>query len=146
MGFKIPGPKGAALGSFKPQCEAWVEAFMVGDEKASTQQLMAIREQPDSLQRRTALDYINKKVRIGVKTKAAPPPVKMAPADAMRQAVGLLAVSRRPFAEAIMDAVKTGAISEEAVAEIKTVCEAALVAIHRHREFRSLFSPPDSIG
>lgn len=145
MGFKIPGPKSAALGQFKAQCEAWVDAFVVDDEAACGQIRKAIREQPDSLQRRIALAYVDKKARLGVKPKVAPEPVRLIPIDTMREAVDLLAVSRRPFALAVMDGVRDGTVSGEVLSEIQTVCEAAIVALRRRDEYRSILTPPESI-
>ena len=146
MSFKIPGPKGASLGPFKAQCEAWVDAFAVDDKDACGQIRKAIWEQPDSLQRRMALAYVDKKEKLGIKPKVAPGPVKTTPAETMRMAMEMLAKSRRPFAEAIMEGVRSQAVNEEVLAEIRTVCEAAIAALRRRDEYKALFTTPESIG
>lgn len=146
MGFKIPGPKGAALGKYKPVCEAWVEAFMAGDERTCALVRAKLEGQPDGSERRTALAYLDKKVKTGVTTTAvAPPPVKKTPIDTMRQAVDHLSVSRRPFAEAILEGVKDGKVTELMLAEIKMSCDAAIAGARRHHEFQDLYKIPDSI-
>ena len=145
MGFKIPGPKGAALGDFKPQCEAWVDAFLAGDEFTAGRVRKNIEAQPKSAQRDIALAYLDKKAKAGVKTTVVPPPVKKTPIDTMRQAVNLLALSRRPFAEAILEGIKDGKVTEAMLSEIKTVCDAMMVTLRRHSEFEDLYKVPDAI-
>lgn len=146
MGFKIPGPKGAALGSFKAQCEAWVDAFMAGDQFKYEQVRRAIEAQSKSQERDVALAYLDKKAKVGVESKTTiPPPVKKTPIDSMRLAVNLMTVSRKPFAEALLEAVQADKITEAMLHEIKTVCDAALVAVKHHSEFREIFKVPDSI-
>jgi len=145
MSFKIPGPKAAALGQFKAQCEAWVDAFARDDEEECGQIRKAIREQPDSLQRRLALAYVDKKEKLGIKPKLEPEPYVPTPEETMRVAVEMLARSRRPFAEAIMDCAREQQIGEDVLVEIRSVCEAAVTALRRRDELRSLLQVPDSI-
>ncbi len=87
MGFKIPGPKAAQLGSFKERCEAWVDAFARDDEEACGRFRKEIRDQPDCLQRRLALAYVDKKAKLGVKPKLEPEPFMPTPEETMRVAV-----------------------------------------------------------
>ncbi|MBU4460193.1 MAG: hypothetical protein KJ579_06470 [Verrucomicrobia bacterium] len=145
MGFKIPGPKAAALGQFKAQCEAWVDAFARDDEEECGQIRKAIREQPDSLQRRLALAYVDKKEKLGIKPKLEPEPYVPTPEETMRVAVEMLAKSRKPFAEAIMDGVREQRVGEDVLVEIRSLCEAAVAALRRRDELRSLLQVPDSI-
>ncbi len=146
MGFKIPGPKGAALGAYKPQCEAWVDAFMAGDQFKHDQIRKAIEAQPKSKERDIALAYLDKKAKVGVQSRsAAEPPARKLPIDTMRLAVNLLVLSRKPFAEALLEAVQSDKITEAMLQEIKMVCDSAIVAVKRHSEFRDIFKVPDSI-
>ncbi len=146
MGFKIPGPKASQLGAFKEPCEAWVDAFARDDEEACGQIRKGIREQPDSLQRRLALAYVDKKAKLGVKPKVEPEPFVPTPEETMRVAVGMLAKSRKAFAELIMDDVREQRMGEDVLLEIRTVCEAAITALRRREEMRSLFKLPETIG
>ena len=146
MGFKIPGAKAAQLGAFKEKCEAWVDAFARDDEEACGQIRKAIREQPDCLQRRLALTYVDKKAKLGVKPKMEPEPYIPTPEETMRVAVGMLAKSRRAFAAMIMDDVREQRIGEDVLVEIRTVCEAAITALRRREEMRSLLRVPEGIG
>ncbi len=146
MGFKIPGPKGAALGTYKPQCEAWVDAFMAGDQFKYEQIRKTIDAQPKSKERDIAIAYLEKKTKVGVQSRAsAEPPARKTPIDTMRLAVNLLVLSRKPFAEALMEAVQADKVTEMMLHEVKTVCDTALVAVKRHSEFRDIFKVPDSI-
>jgi hypothetical protein len=146
MGFKIPGPKGAALGKYKAACEAWVEASLAGDQFTCGLIRKKLDDSPDGPEKRTATAYLDKKVKMGAKTKGTPPPpVKKTAIDTMRLAVNLLVVSRKPFAEAVLEGVKDGKISEPILAEVKMACDAAINAVRRHSEFRNIFSVPDSI-
>jgi hypothetical protein len=145
MGFKIPGPKGAALGAFKPQCEAWVDACMAGDHLKCDQVRKAIEAQPKGRERDIALAYLDKKAKTGVQSKVVEAPAKKTPIDTMRLAVNLLVLSRKPFAEALLEAVQSDKITEAMLHEIKTVCDTAMVAVKRHSEFREIFRVPDSI-
>lgn len=129
MGFKIHGPKAATLGQFKPQCEAWVDAFLAGDQFACGRVRSAIEAQTASPERDTALAYLDKKAKTGVKTTVAPPLVKKTPIDTMRMAVNLLKLSRRPFAEALLEGVRDRRVTEATLAEIKSVCDIALDAL-----------------
>lgn len=146
MGFKIPGPKGAALGAYKARCEAWVEAFLAGDRLKCDEIRTAMQADPASEARDIALAYIDKKARKGVQTRTeALPPPRKTPIDTMRLAINLLILSRKPFAEALLEAVQTGKVSEQMLAEVKTVCDTAIVAVRRHAEFQDIFKVPDSI-
>lgn len=146
MGFKIPGPKGAALGSYKPQCEAWVDAFVAGDQFKAEQVRKAIEAQPKSKEKDIALAYLDKKAKVGVQSRsAAEAPARKTPIDTMRLAVNLLALSRKPFAEALLEAVQADKVTEAILQEIKMVCDSAIVAVKRHSEFRDIFKVPDSI-
>ncbi|MBM4154069.1 MAG: hypothetical protein FJ221_03465 [Lentisphaerae bacterium] len=146
MGFKIPGPKAAQLGAFKDQCEAWVDAFARDDEAACGQIRKAIREQPDCLQRRLALAYVDKKARLGVKPKVEPEPFAPTPEETMRVAIEMLARSRRAFAGLIMEDARDQRITEDVLLEIRAVCEAALTAVRRREELRTLMRVPDGIA
>ncbi len=146
MGFKIPGPKAAQLGRFKDLCETWVDAFARDDHEACARIRKDIRDQPDSLQRRLALAYVDKKAKLGVKPKLPPVPFEPTPGETMRVAVEMLARSRRAFAEMIMDDVREQRVGEDVLLEIKTICEAALTALKRREEMRSLFRVPETIG
>ena len=146
MGFKIPGPKAAQLGPFKDKCEAWVDAFARDDEAACGRIRKEIRDQPDSLKRRLALAYVDKKARLGVKPKAEPEPFAPTPEETMRVAVEMLARSRRAFAELIMEDAREQRITEDVLLEIRAVCEAALTAVRRREELRGLMRVPDGIA
>lgn len=145
MGFKIPGPKGAALGKFKPACEAWVDAFLVGDQHTADVIRKKFDEFPDSPEKRIALLYLDKKAKAGVQTTHVPPPVKKTPIDTMRQAVNLLAMSRRPFAEAMIEGIKDHKVTEQMLNEIKAVCDSAMDTLRRHSEYVELYKVPDTI-
>mgnify|MGYP006900777346 CR=1 FL=1 len=146
MGFKIPGPKGAALGAYKPQCEAWVDAFVAGDQFKAEQVRKAIEAQPKSKEKDIALAYLDKKAKVGVQSRStAEAPARKTPIDTMRLAVNLLALSRKPFAEALLEAVQADKVTEAILQEIKMVCDSAIVAVKRHSEFRDIFKVPDSI-
>jgi hypothetical protein len=146
MGFKIPGPKAAQLGAFKEQCEAWVDAFARDDKNACGQIRRAIREQPDSLQRRFALAYVDKKEKLGIKPKLDPEPYVPTPEETMRVAVGMLARSRKAFAELIMEGVREQRVGEDVLQEIRSVCEVAVTALQKRDELRSLMRVPEGIG
>ena len=145
MGFKIPGPKAAQLGPFKDKCEAWVDAFARDDEEACGRIRKEIRDQPDSLQRRFALAYVDKKAKLGVKTKMAPEPYVPTPGETMRVAVEMLSRSRKAFAALILEDVREQRIGEEVLVEIRAVCEAAIAALRRREELRTLLRMPDGI-
>lgn len=148
MSFKIPGPKGAALGAFKAQAEAWVEAAMISDMDRADQIRKAVENAPKSTDRDVAIEYIRKKSKTGVKTTLIPSaqqPVRRTPIDTMRLAVNLLSISRKPFAEALMEAIQKDKITEPMVAELKTVCEAAMVAARKNVEYRDLFKLPETV-
>lgn len=149
MTFKIPGLKAAALGSYKSQCEEWVEALMAGDKPKCDQILKAIESQPDSKERNEAIAYIRKKMKVGVKTKkpVVPPPEqeKKTPLHTMRLAVNLLTISRRPFAEAILESIRAEKMTEAVLTEIKAVCDASITALRRQNEFRDLYRIPETI-
>ncbi len=151
MSFKIPGPKAAALGTYKPQCEEWVEAALAGDKERCEQVYKAIEAQPDSSQKAEALAYLRKKMKLGVKPKAVQArrepaePAKKTPLDTMRLAVNLLTISRRPFAEAVLEAIKAEKLSENVLLEVKAVCESAITALRRQAEYRELYKIPDHV-
>jgi len=146
MGFKIPGPKAAHLGPFREKCEAWVDAFARDDDEACGRIRKEIREQPDCLQRRLALAYVDKKAKLGVKPKVEPEPFVPTPEETMRVAVGMLARGRRAFATLIMDDVREQRMGEEVLVEIRAVCEAAITALRRREELRNLLRVPEGIG
>ena len=146
MAFKIPGPKGAELGQYKPQCEAWVEAFMMGDRLKCDHIKRTIEAAPKAHDRDAAIAYVDKKSRTGVQSKAAVHPAgKRTALDTMRLAVNLMTISRKSFAEALMEAVQAEKVNEAMLAEIKTVCDTAMTAIQRQAEYRNLFKVPESI-
>lgn len=146
MGFKIPGPKAAQLGAFKELCEAWVDAFARDDDESCGRIRKDIRNRPDTLQRRLALAYVDKKSRLGVKPKVEPEPFEPTPEETMRVAVEMLARSRRAFAELIMEDAREQRITEDMLLEIRAVCEAALTAVRRREELRNLLRVPDGIA
>jgi hypothetical protein len=145
MGFKIPGRKAAQLGAFKEQCEAWVGAFARDDDEACGRIRKEIREQPDSLQRRFALAYVDKKEKLGIKPKLDPEPFAPTPEETMRVAVGMLARSRKAFAALIMEGVREQRVGEDVLQEIRSVCEAAVTALQKRDELRNLMRVPDGI-
>ncbi|MCX7819987.1 MAG: hypothetical protein N2652_12405 [Kiritimatiellae bacterium] len=153
MTFKIPGPKAAALGPYKPRCEAWVEAWLAGDKATCEQVFGAIESDPPSPQRDEALAYLRKKQKEGIKSKPVTPsasrtetaPVKKTPIDTMRLAVNLLTISRRPFAEALLEAIKADKMTEAVLIELKAVIESAITALKRQNEFRDLYKIPDHV-
>jgi len=148
MGFKIPGPKGAALGTFKAQAEAWVDAMMIGHKEGAEQIRREIEEAPKSPDRDVAIDYIRKKLKQGVKVSVnavVPPPARRTPIDTMRLAINLLPISRKPFAEALMEAIQKDKITEAMLVELKTVIETAMVAARKNAEYRNLFKLPETV-
>lgn len=153
MTFKIPGPKAAALGSYKPRCEEWVEAWLAGDKAACERIFSAIEADPQSPQRDEAIAYLRKKQKEGIKSKPATPsvhkaeaqPAKKTPIDTMRLAVNLLTISRRPFAEALFEAVKAEKITEAVLIETKAVIDSAMTALKRQSEFRDLYKIPEHV-
>jgi hypothetical protein len=146
MGFKIPGPKAAQLGAFKEQCEAWVDAFARDDKDACGLIRRAIRERPDSLQRRMALAYVDKKEKLGIKPKLDPESYVPTPEETMRVAVAMLARSRKAFAELIMEGVREQRVTEDVLQEIRAVCEAAVTALQKRDELRRILKVPEGIG
>jgi len=150
MPFKIPGPKAAALGQYKSRCEEWVEAMLASDKAKAAEIMKAIEAEPESRERTEALTYLRKKLKTGLKVQGRPArtsgePVKKTPIDTMRLAVNLLTISRRPFAEALMEAVQKEKVSEAVLLETKSVVEQALVALRRQSEFRDLYKIPETI-
>ncbi len=150
MPFKIPGPKAAALGQYKSRCEEWVEAMLAGDKAKAAEIMKAIEADPESKERSEALTYLRRKMKTGVKPRSSTPrapaePVKKTPIDTMRAAVNLLTISRRPFAEALMEAIQKEKLNEAMLLETKSAVEQALVALRRQNEFRDLYKIPDTI-
>lgn len=153
MTFKIPGLKAAALGPYKPRCEEWVEAWLAGDKTACERIFNAIEAEPQSPQRDEAIAYLRKKQKEGIKTKPATSsahkaesqPVKKTPIDTMRLAVNLLTISRRPFAEALLEAVRAEKMTEAVLIETKAVIDSAITALKRQSEFRDLYKIPEHV-
>lgn len=153
MTFKIPGPKAAALGPYKPRCEEWVEAWLAGDKASCERIFAAIEADPPGGHRDEAIIYLRKKQKEGIKSKpvsshaqrASEHPGKKTPLDTMRLAVNLLTISRRPFAEAILEAVKADKVNETVLIETKAVIDSAITALKRQSEFRDLYKIPEHV-